>query len=128
MTIPEDLPPVLVDAVYLDEALTNLLENAVHHGGPDVPVAVTARLAGPGRVAITIEDGGAGVPPEAMPRLFEKFYRVRQKGGPSRRGLGIGLSVVKGMVEAMDGHVSAGRESPGRSGGDAGSARRQCPA
>ena len=44
VTIPDDLPPVLVDAVYLDEALTNLLENAVHHGGPDVPVAVTARL------------------------------------------------------------------------------------
>lgn len=108
VTIPDDLPPVLVDAVYLDEALTNLLENAVHHGGPEVPVAVTARLAGPGRVVIAVEDGGAGVPAEAMPHLFEKFYRVRQRGGPSRRGLGIGLSVVKGMVEAMDGHVSAG--------------------
>jgi len=78
-----------------------------------VPVAVTARLAGPGRITITVEDGGAGVPPEAMPRLFEKFYRVRQKGGPSRRGLGIGLSVVKGMVEAMGGHVSAGRSPLG---------------
>jgi K+-sensing histidine kinase KdpD len=108
VTTPDDLPPVLVDAVYLDEALTNLLENAVHHGGPDVPVAVTGRLGGPGRVVITVEDGGAGVPAEAMPHLFEKFYRVRQKGGPSRRGLGIGLSVVKGMVEAMGGHVSAG--------------------
>jgi two-component system, OmpR family, sensor histidine kinase KdpD len=107
VSIPEDLPPVLVDAVYMDEALTNLLENAVHHGGPDVPIAVSARPAGPERVAITVEDGGAGVPDEAMPRLFEKFYRVRQRGGPSRRGLGIGLSVVKGMVEAMDGHVSA---------------------
>jgi two-component system, OmpR family, sensor histidine kinase KdpD len=107
VSIPDDLPPVLVDAVYMDEALTNLLENAVHHGGPDVPVVVTARPAGPDRVTITVEDGGAGVPPEAMPRLFEKFYRVRQRGGPSRRGLGIGLSVVKGMVEAMDGHVSA---------------------
>ncbi len=108
VTIPDDLPPVMVDAVYLDEALTNLLENAVNHGGPDVPVAVVGRLGGPGRVTITVEDGGAGVPAEAMPRLFEKFYRVRQRGGPSRRGLGIGLSVVKGMVEAMDGHVSAG--------------------
>jgi len=107
VTIPDDLPPVLVDAVYLDEALTNLLENAVHHGGPDVPVAVTGRLGDPGRVTLTVEDGGPGVPPEALPRLFEKFYRVRQKGGPSRRGLGIGLSVVKGMVEAMGGHVVA---------------------
>ena len=53
------------------------------------------------------------MPAEAMPRLFEKFYRVRQRGGPSRRGLGIGLSVVKGMVEAMGGHVSAGRSQLG---------------
>ncbi|MFI5261358.1 MAG: ATP-binding protein [Candidatus Limnocylindrales bacterium] len=107
VTIPDDLPPVLVDAVYLDEALTNLLENAIHHGGPDAAVAVSARPAGPDRVVITVEDGGPGVPPEALPRLFEKFYRVRQRGGPSRRGLGIGLSVVKGMVEAMGGHVAA---------------------
>ncbi len=113
VTIPDDLPPVLVDAVYLDEALTNLLENAVHHGGPKVPIAVSGKLGGPGRVTITVEDGGAGVPPEAMPRLFEKFYRVRQRGGPARRGLGIGLSVVKGMVEAMGGHVSAGRSPLG---------------
>ena len=128
VTIPDDLPPVLVDAVYLDEALTNLLENAVHHGGPDVPVAVVGRLGDPGRVTITVEDGGPGVPAEAMPRLFEKFYRVRQRGGPSRRGLGIGLSVVKGMVEAMGGHVSAGPQPARGAGRDARSAGRQRPA
>ena len=77
--------------------------------GPTCPSPSPPARPDRGAIAITVEDGGAGVPPEAMPRLFEKFYRVRQKGGPSRRGLGIGLSVVKGMVEAMDGHVTAGR-------------------
>ena len=77
---------------------------------------------------LTIEDGGPGVPPDAIPRLFEKFYRVPRQGEGSRRGTGIGLSVVRGLVEAMGGQVSARqsalgglaididlREAPGRS-------------
>jgi two-component system, OmpR family, sensor histidine kinase KdpD len=111
--LPDDLPPVLVDAVYLDEAVTNLLENALRHGGPEAAVRVGAAATAAGRVAVTIEDGGRGVPPEAMPHLFEKFYRVRQPGESSRRGLGIGLSVVKGMVEAMGGTVTAGASELG---------------
>ena len=47
-------------------------------------------------VRLTVEDGGPGVPAEALPRLFEKFYRVPRKGEGSRRGTGIGLAVVRG--------------------------------
>lgn len=54
-----------------------------------------------------IEDGGPGVPADTLPRLFEKFYRVPRKGEGSRRGTGIGLSVVRGLVEAMGGRVGA---------------------
>ena len=64
-------------------------------------------------VRITIEDGGAGVPPESLPRLFEKFYRVPRKGEGSRRGTGIGLAVVRGIVEAMGGRVQASKSDLG---------------
>ena len=54
------------------------------------------------------------MPPEALPRLFEKFYRVPRKGEGSRRGTGIGLAVVQGIVEAMGGKVEGDREHAGR--------------
>ena len=56
---------------------------------------------------LTIEDNGRGVPVNALPHLFEKFYRVPREGEGSRRGMGIGLSVVKGLIEAMGGSVAA---------------------
>ena len=66
-----------------------------------------------GRVRVTIEDGGPGVPAESLPRLFEKFYRVPRKGEGSRRGTGIGLAVVRGLIEAMGGQVVARPSSLG---------------
>ncbi|HMJ79638.1 MAG TPA: ATP-binding protein, partial [Candidatus Dormibacteraeota bacterium] len=111
--LPADLPPVLVDAVYVDEALTNLLENAARHGGSDVPVRVRARAVGRMTLELTVEDGGKGVGEADLPRLFEKFYRARSTEASSRRGLGIGLSVVKGLVEAMGGSVIAERSELG---------------
>ncbi|MGH2408700.1 MAG: sensor histidine kinase, partial [Candidatus Limnocylindrales bacterium] len=59
------------------------------------------------RVRLRVEDGGPGVPPDDVGHIFERFYRVRRPGEGSRRGLGIGLSVVKGLVEAMGGTVRA---------------------
>jgi two-component system sensor histidine kinase KdpD len=111
--VPTDLPPVTVDAVYMDEILTNLLENARKYVPSDRPVRV-AGTAGPGdrQVTITVEDGGAGVTPSALPRLFDKFFRVRAGSG-SRPGTGIGLAVVRGLVEAMGGTVAARRSELG---------------
>jgi two-component system sensor histidine kinase KdpD len=105
--LPGDLPPVLVDEVFLGQILVNLLDNAAKYAGSAAPISVSARSTGLGRVLLTVEDGGAGVPPEVLPRLFEKFYRVPRPGEGSRRGTGIGLSVVEGLVLAMDGHVTA---------------------
>ena len=111
--VPPDLPPVLADEVLIGQVLANTLDNAAKYAGPGVPVRITASEAGEDRVRITIEDGGQGVPPEAMPRLFEKFYRVPRKGEGSRRGTGIGLAVVRGVVEAMGGQVAARRSDLG---------------
>ncbi len=105
--VPDDLPPVLVDEVFIGQVLNNTLDNAGKYAGPQAPIRVSAHATDDLRVRVTIEDGGPGVPPEALPRLFEKFYRVPRKGEGSRRGTGIGLAVVRGLVDAMGGRVAA---------------------
>jgi two-component system sensor histidine kinase KdpD len=112
--LPADLPPVLVDEVFSGQVLANTLDNAVKYAGATAPIAVSARRTDDGTsVRVTIEDGGPGVPPEAMSRLFEKFYRVPRKAEGSRRGTGIGLSVVQGLVVAMGGQVTVRKSDLG---------------
>jgi two-component system sensor histidine kinase KdpD len=112
--LPADLPPVLVDEVFIGQVLANTLDNAVKYAGDTAPIAVSARSTDDGTsVRVTIEDGGPGVPPEALSRLFEKFYRVPRKAEGSRRGTGIGLSVVQGLVAAMGGRVTVRKSDLG---------------
>ena len=106
VVLPDDLPPVDVDPVLANQVIVNLLENAASHTAPDTPIRITAQRE-PETVRIRVEDGGPGVPPEALPRLFEKFYRVPKRRDSARRGSGLGLAVVKGLTEAMDGSVAA---------------------
>ncbi len=108
-----DSPPVLVDPIFLDSAVTNVVENAIKYTPPDAPLRISVRGGEPGRVTLTIEDGGPGVPDDALGRLFDKFYRVPGKQRTSRSGTGIGLAVVRGLVEAMGGAVSARRSDLG---------------
>lgn len=107
-----DLPPVRVDAVLFDQVMTNLFENALKYTSPDIPIQVAAGRHD-GMVRVTVEDGGAGVPPAALPHLFDKFYRVRSAGEGSRPGSGIGMAVVRGLVLAMGGEVRARRSRLG---------------
>lgn len=111
--VPVDLPPVTVDELFIGQVLANTLDNAAKYAGRSAPIAVSARRLDDRFVRVTVEDGGDGVPPEAIPRLFEKFYRVPRKSEGSRRGTGIGLSVVQGLVHAMGGHVAARRSALG---------------
>jgi two-component system sensor histidine kinase KdpD len=107
--IPDDLPPVRVDEVFFGQVMADLLDNAVKYAGAEAPLRVSAREMVTGEtVAIDVEDGGPGVPETHIERLFEKFYRVPRRDEGSRRGTGIGLAVVRGLVEAMGGTVAAG--------------------
>jgi two-component system, OmpR family, sensor histidine kinase KdpD len=106
-------PPVLVDPIFLDSAVTNVIENAIKYTPPDAPLHISAAHDGADKVRLTIEDGGPGVPDDASPRLFDKFYRVPGRRQTSRSGTGIGLAVVRGLVEAMGGQVSARRSDLG---------------
>ena len=101
--------PVEVDPIFLDEAFTNIIENAIKYTPAGTQIRVRTREGEQGWVRLTIDDAGPGVPEDALPRLFEKFYRVPGGGGGSRSGTGIGLAVVQGLVEAMGGRVVARR-------------------
>jgi two-component system sensor histidine kinase KdpD len=100
--VPEDLPLVRADPGLLERVMANLLENAVRHGGGG-PVEVTA-TAGEMSARIKVVDHGPGVPEEQRERLFQPFERLRQ-GTP--RGAGLGLTVARGFMEAMDGVLIA---------------------
>jgi two-component system sensor histidine kinase KdpD len=105
---------VVGDPILLEEALVNLLDNAIRHTPEGSAIRIsTGPGEGPGRARLTVEDSGPGVPDEALPRIFERFFRA---GGGRRSpgtGMGIGLAVVRGFVEAMGGRVGARRSALG---------------
>jgi two-component system sensor histidine kinase KdpD len=112
LDVPTDLPPLLVDDTYVDEVLTNLVENAVRHGGERVRVSARP-VAGGAMVEIVVEDDGPGVAPAELPHLFEKFYRAGPSKSGSSHGMGVGLTVAEGLTRAMHGSIVADRSELG---------------
>lgn len=110
--LPDALPAMAVDPALANQVIDNLLENVVRHTAPDTQVRITGVRDGD-MVRIRVEDGGQGVPEDALGHLFEKFYRVPPRRGAARSGTGLGLAVVKGMAEAMGGSVRASASSLG---------------
>jgi K+-sensing histidine kinase KdpD len=106
--VSEDLPLLQADPGLLERVLVNLLDNALRHGGEHGPIEVTA-FAGGETAKIEIADHGAGVSAEQRERLFEPFQRLDDT---RTDGVGLGLSVARGFVEAMDGAMAADR-TPG---------------
>jgi two-component system sensor histidine kinase KdpD len=109
--LPDSLPPVMADQLYLNQVLANLLENAIRHGGDTI--RIRGSQAAGGLVEISVEDNGPGVPKSALPHLFEKFYQAGPPGEGKRRGMGIGMTVVEGLTRAMRGEVEACRSELG---------------
>ncbi len=93
-----DVPELWVDPDKLGQIVDNLLENALRHG--DGQITVTLRL-DPDGVVLTVSDHGPGVPPHQASRIFGRFWK-----GPERGGSGLGLFVVRGLVEAHGGRVA----------------------
>jgi two-component system sensor histidine kinase KdpD len=106
VAIPADLPAVQVDAIFVDQIVTNLLENAGRYAaGKQIRISAKAVA---DRVWLIVEDAGPGVSTAALPHIFERFYRApRRQGSRSEGGSGIGLAVVKGFAEAMGGSAIA---------------------
>jgi hypothetical protein len=104
----DGLPETWLDADKIDQILGNLVENAVRHGAGIVTVMVEpARMGGDQAVAVSVRDQGEGIPPEVASRVFRQFWRGKRRGGT-----GLGLYIVKGLVEALGGEITVG-QAPG---------------
>ncbi|WP_326664161.1 sensor histidine kinase [Streptomyces sp. NBC_00385] len=102
----QPLPVVWADPDKVDQVLGNLLENAVRHGEGTVTIEVAPAPAKSDEkgTAVTVSDEGPGIPEESMGRVFTRFWR-----GSKRGGTGLGLYIVKGIVEAHGGTITVGR-------------------
>jgi signal transduction histidine kinase len=92
----------------------NLIDNAVKYSGPEVDVRVRAHAAGDGTVRVEIEDRGVGIPRAELRRIFQPFYRAGLDVQRRVAGLGLGLFIVRWLVQRQGGRVVARSEGPGR--------------
>ena len=104
---------VLGDPRLLLRALMNLVRNAVRYAGSAGGIQVSTQENDEGQVSITVSDNGPGVPPEALPRLFDAFYRPDEARSRETGGVGLGLAIVKSCVEACGGTVTARNRDEG---------------
>lgn len=110
ITAPAAVPSIFVDPVLLEQALVNVIENAlVHAAGGKLQIGADY---GDAKVRMWVEDEGPGVPQSDLTRIFDKFHRL--DGARNPQGVGLGLAITKGFVEAMKGEVGA--TSPVRGG------------
>ncbi|MEU5363671.1 ATP-binding protein [Streptomyces sp. NPDC005925] len=111
LRIEQPLPDLWADPDKVDQVLSNLLENAVRHGEGTVTIDIAAtespREGEDTGTSVTVSDEGPGIPEESMNRVFTRFWR-----GSKRGGTGLGLYIVKGIVEAHGGTITVGR-APG---------------
>jgi two-component system sensor histidine kinase KdpD len=102
---PAQLSLVKADATLLEQALVNILENAIAYSpdGSEIEAAIYEDL---GNVVISIEDEGKGIPTTQLEQVFEKFRRM-EEASDRGKGAGLGLAIAKGFVEAMGGRIAA---------------------
>jgi two-component system sensor histidine kinase KdpD len=99
-----DLPLVPLDGVLIELVLVNLLDNALKYTPESSPIEIGATV-GEGEVVLEIADRGPGLPAGEETRVFDKFYRGRTAG--TERGVGLGLAICRGIVEAHGGRIAA---------------------
>ena len=110
----EGAPIALGQPEELALAFRNLIDNAVKYSGPEVDVRVSARRAGDGAVRVEIEDRGVGIPRKELRRIFQPFYRAGLDVQRRVAGLGLGLFIVRWLIQRQGGRVEARSEGPGR--------------
>ncbi|MEV1022495.1 ATP-binding protein [Streptomyces sp. NPDC050264] len=107
LRVEQPLPDLWADPDKVDQVLSNLLENAVRHGEGTVTIDVEPSTTARESTSVTVSDEGPGIPEESMNRVFTRFWR-----GSKRGGTGLGLYIVKGIVEVHGGTITVGR-APG---------------
>jgi signal transduction histidine kinase len=103
--LPETISPVNIDSHRIKQVLYNLLDNAVAHTGKggEITLAVQEKNA---MVYVSVADTGEGIPAEELPMIFERFYRVDKSRTRATGGSGLGLTIVKRLVEAHGGTIT----------------------
>jgi two-component system phosphate regulon sensor histidine kinase PhoR len=112
MEIPEDARTLVSDPARLHDVLRNLVENAVTYAAEEGEVIVEAQRDGQAMV-LRVLDNGPGIPTADLTRVFERFYRVDKSRARAPGGTGIGLAIVKHLVELLGGTVTAGTRAEG---------------
>ena len=108
--VPPDLSPIRVDRTRLQEAIYNLLDNAMKYSPEHGEIRLSARQRD-GEIELTVSDDGIGIATEDLPRIFERFYRADKARSPDKvRGTGLGLAIVKHIAQLHGGRVEAESE------------------
>ncbi len=102
--LPDDLPAIDGDAISLRQAFTNYIANGIKYAPDSGVMKLHAQVSGD-EVIISVQDNGPGIPPEAHPQLFDKFYRADRNDGRKVKGSGLGLALVKSIAERHGGRV-----------------------
>ena len=105
--VDRELPPVMADSLRVRQVFSNLLSNASKYSADGDVIVVRAERSD-GHVRVSIRDRGAGIPADQQAGLFERFYRVRP--GNEEPGIGLGLAICKGIVEAHGGSIGVESE------------------
>lgn len=113
MDIPEELPPIVADEDKLDEILTNLVNNAIKYS-PDGGKVIVRVVREDNTLLFSVKDQGIGIPRDKLTAIFEKFSRIDTRETRAAGGTGLGLYLVKHLVEAHDGTIWAESEGIGK--------------
>lgn len=107
--IPKNLPKVQADPDRITQVLYNLISNSLRHTGEDGAITVSARpsSAADDTLEVSVADTGEGIPPQDLPYIFNHFYRVDPARTRAKGGSGVGLAIVKHLIEAHNGRVWA---------------------
>ncbi|HSH79956.1 MAG TPA: ATP-binding protein [Herpetosiphonaceae bacterium] len=111
-TVQPDLPPVLADRQRLAQVLLNLVRNAITYTPAGGIVSVTLSPTDDNQLLFAVADTGSGIAPEDLDRVFERFFRTDASRARSSGGFGLGLAIVRDLVEAMHGDVTV-ESTPG---------------
>jgi len=113
VAMPDEDPLIAGDSIRLQQVFTNLMSNAIKFTSPGGHISVSMRIAD-GNATVTVADTGRGIPADLLPQVFDTFRQGQQTSRQSKRGLGLGLSIAKYLIERHDGRIEAASDGRGR--------------
>ena len=110
--LEKTLPKIKVESRRIRQVLDNLIDNAIKYSKEGTAVLIRGRQEGK-ELIISVKDQGIGIPTHELTRIFDRMYRIEQRLAPDVGGIGLGLAICKGLVEAHSGRIWADSE-PGK--------------